>query len=157
MIKTFLQNQHQNSGGGSISIVKIPASNRCHIFLGVFNNKISCALTNFKPAWKILNWNPITGQLIDSSVALLIKFVCERQKISPPWPGVRSQYWSQIEMRGPRLWKTGPLHGIARNGEIGEVWMGRWVKPVWHWQGRLQLCGWIGTSDCGGTVTSGYI
>ena len=150
---------------------KIPISKPCHIVFRILNNKIRCTLTNLKPTWKILNGHPITSQLINSSITLLIKFACECRKIfpfavrksitilKPGWNAGPSDmlHWrcSWIRLsnsislwaRSLRLWKTGPAGGplpASGIGEIREEWMRRWVESIghWHhWQGRLRLCG----------------
>jgi hypothetical protein len=128
------------------------------------NNQVRHTLPNVKPTWKIFDWHPTSGQLVNSSITLLIEFVCKWEKCLPvtarnvitilkpirnAQPSDRSRRHSWIWLRNTiclwarrlretgRLWETGPLllHGI------GEVHMGWWVISIWHGhrQGRLWL------------------
>ena len=55
----------------------VAVANQYHIFFGILDNEICCTLTDLKPIWEIFNWHPRASELINGSIALCTKFVCE--------------------------------------------------------------------------------
>ena len=132
---------------------KLVINHKCHIFIHILNDIVSCALTYVYPAREVLNWHVPTGKLINGPITLCLKVGCKGGQVisMAVWmtiavlkPGRNGQAFHQSWPRKWVLVRTGRLWGQWYQLRVHRPWlqrkkhMGWWIEWIWHGHGWHQ-------------------